>query len=406
MKTTRWILLIVFSGLLGVCLVQYLVAPPIEISLYLTISLTALFVLGLVITLLFRRKRRLFPLTIAGLLFIISFLVTNMQFLTQEIDHHLPVLTRQTADTGDGHTAVIYFTHGEPTAYSPNAWLETMTHLDEDKVPFVPKPFRPFFFNGIRSEYLIVGGSIHNYMHRHMIDSLEALMHAQDNPDLKFYLSFLDTDPRPDAAVIQALNDGASRIVIMPVFLTISSHTAEGLLLVEALDLTSFGVSTCVSDPLWDSASLKAMFIARVNNNLGETSKADVGIMLIGHGQPEEWDLLYPTQTEQENIFRMDVRNLLIAEGYPPENIVLSWMEFKSPEIADGAQTLFNNQVKKLLVFPASISATSIHTDIEIPAAIADAGVPPGVEVVDLGAWNDDPLVIEGIRQNVLSCLP
>ena len=45
---------------------------------------------------------------------------------------------------------------------------------------------------------------------------------------LKVYASFLDADPRPDAAVIQAMNEGASQIVVAEVFVSISNHTREG----------------------------------------------------------------------------------------------------------------------------------------------------------------------------------
>jgi protoheme ferro-lyase len=372
---------------------------------FLALSLLAFAGVILVVVCQFKKKR-LLPSVLALLVFVSAYLVTDYLFLNQEIPHQVPELTRSTEDPGKGHTAVIYFTHGEPKNYSVNAWIETMRHLDADKVPFVPKPFRPFFFNGVRSEYLEVGESRHNQIHAEMIASLAESMLSQDDPSLKFYLSFLDTDPRPDAAVIEALNDGASQIILMPVFLTISSHTAEGIKLLEAVDLESFDVPMCIADPMWESESLKRMFINRANNNLGDSSKSDVGIMLVGHGQPEEWDVIYPTQTEQENSFREAIRVMLIQDGYSPENIALSWMDFKSPEVGEGALEVYQNGITSLMIFPAPISADSIHTDIEIPAAIEEAGVPDGVEVHFLGAWNNDPYVIEGIRQNILACMP
>ena len=32
--------------------------------------------------------------------------------------------------------------------------------------------------------------------------------------------------------------------------------------------------------------------------------------------------------------------------------------------------------------------------------------IPPGVKVVNLGAWGDDPLVIQAIREKILECDP
>jgi hypothetical protein len=45
----------------------------------------------------------------------------------------------------------------------------------------------------------------------------------------------LDDNPRPHAAAIQALNEGASRMVVCEVFLTDSNHTAEGKNQIEEL---------------------------------------------------------------------------------------------------------------------------------------------------------------------------
>ena len=55
----------------------------------------------------------------------------------------LPELVRM--DGGDGHTAILYFTHGEPPGYSAQPWIETIRELDHDKVPFVPWLIRPIF---------------------------------------------------------------------------------------------------------------------------------------------------------------------------------------------------------------------------------------------------------------------
>jgi sirohydrochlorin ferrochelatase len=72
--------------------------------------------------------------------------------------------------------------------------------------------------------------------------------------------------PRPDAAIIQALNDGASGIVVAEVFLPISNHAAEGKDLIEALRVEQqCGVPVSFTGPLYDSGPLKQMFVDRAN---------------------------------------------------------------------------------------------------------------------------------------------
>jgi len=124
----------------------------------------------------------------------------------------------------------------------------------------------------------------------------------------------------------------------------------------------------------------------------------------VGHGQPEDWDKVYPTQTEQEILFRQSITDRLVADGYARENISLAWMEFKEPEIAEAVEGLVDRGIEKLLVFATSISASSLHSLYDIPEAVKEAGLPEGVEMVNLGAWDDDPIVIRAIKERVDSC--
>jgi hypothetical protein len=50
-----------------------------------------------------------------------------------------------------------------------------------------------------------------------------------------------------------------------------------------------------------------------------------------------EWDAGWPTLTSQEISLRDDVLKLLAKNGYDPNNLSLSRMEFKEPEPAEKA---------------------------------------------------------------------
>jgi hypothetical protein len=143
------------------------------------------------------------------------------------------------------------------------------------------------------------------------------------------------------------------------------------------------------------------MFVHRANDNIGDTDKSKVGILLVGHGQPDEWDVEWPTETEHELIFREDVMDLLVADGYRPENISLAWMEFKEPKPAIKAEEFLDNGIEKLLFFSAAISAEAIHSQYDIPELVYEADYPEGFPVVNLGAWNDDPIVIKAIKEKI-----
>jgi hypothetical protein len=67
-------------------------------------------------------------------------------------------------------------------------------------------------------------------------------------------------------------------------------------------------------------------------------------------------------------------------------------------------QKLATQGVERILVFSASISADSIHSDIQVPESVEAADLPDDVQVVNMGAWGNSPLVIEAIRQRIGEC--
>ena len=403
MNLLRWVVIAAVSVALGVAVVQYLVAPPLDMALWLLAVVGMAVGLVLLVVIALRGRARLLAVGVIAIGVLVGYLGTTYAFLGTEEERDLPELAVPPPDRRD-HTAVIYFTHGEPSAYSPLPWLETFRELDADGVSFIPAPFRPFFFLSFREEYLKVGGSPHNYVHQAMAGSLEQAFRAEGDELTRFYMAFLDSNPRPDEAVIRALNDGARELIFATVFVTISSHTKAGQEMVEELGLDQYGVPTCYSEPLWNSTTLHSMFVARADQNLGGTDRSRVGVLLVGHGQPDDWDRIYPTQTEQELLFRQSITDDLVADGYTRENISLAWMEFKEPAIQEAVQSLVNRGVEKLLVFATSISASSLHSLYDIPEEVRASGVPEGVEVVNLGAWDDDPIVIRAIKERVDSC--
>jgi protoheme ferro-lyase len=401
----RWVVIAAASVALGVSLVKYLVARPLDMGLWLLATVALAVCLALLIAVGLHGSGRLLAVGVVLAGAVVGYLGTTYSFLDRHDERHLPALAVPSPDQRD-HAAVIYFTHGEPPAYDPMPWIETFRELDADGVSFIPTPFRPFFFQKFREEYLAVGGSPHNFVHQDMAGSLERTFRAEGDERTRFYVAFLDSDPRPDEAVIRALNEGARSVTLATVFVTISSHTKAGQSMVEALDVGQYGVPVCFSEPLWSSETLQGMFVTRANANRGETPKSKVGVLLVGHGQPDDWDRIYPTQTEQELRFRQAITDRLVADGYTRENISLAWMEFKEPAIEQAVDGLASRGIQKLMVFATSISASSLHSLYDIPQAVRAAGVPDGVEVLNLGAWDDDPIVIQAIRERVDACRP
>ncbi|MFC1922965.1 sirohydrochlorin chelatase [Chloroflexota bacterium] len=402
MQIVRWLIISILGLLVGIFLIIYLTVSPIQMSFYLLITLLAIFLL---VALLSRFRGRY--LILAGILSFLSFgigyyLMTSI-VLDREDTREIPQITRGKNEPGNDRTAVVYFTHGEPETYDPVGWLNQFREFDEQGIPFVPLFARPMFIYQLRNAYLKVGQSHHRQMHIQMVKALDKAFIEDGYSGIDVYLSFLDDKPRPDAAVIKALNDGASKIIAAEVFVTISNHTAEGEELINSVNTQDYGVSLKFTGPLWDSETLHRMFLEKTNSAIGDTDKLKVGVILVGHGQPDEWDDEFPTETEQELLFREQILDLLAADGYDPDNLGLAWMSFKDPKPAEKVEELLSNGVEKIVFFSAAISADSIHSQYDIPELIHEAEIPEGFQVINLGAWNDHPLAIQAIKDLVIS---
>jgi protoheme ferro-lyase len=405
-----WVFLCLFSFLTGIFYLKFLTVHPLRMNVHLNLMWVFLFASAVV----FFQPQVLgmawLGVVLWGAFLLAGYALATEIFLQREDERPVPELkkiasqeplVRTDAEKGKGFTAVIYFTHGEPETYDPIGWLNQFREFDEQKIAFVPKLMRPFFIYKLRKSYLQVGMSKHRQIHQRMLRSLEEAFRLEGDETTRFYLSFLDDNPRPDAAVIQALNDGASRIVVAEVFVSVSNHTLEGKNMITALHVEKLGVPVFYTGPLWDSPTLHRMFVERVNAHLEMTDKARVGVLLVGHGQPDEWDREFATETEHEIAFRRSILDLLVEEGYRRENLSLAWMEFKKPKPKEMIEQFVKNGVEKVLYLSAAISADSIHSQYDVPELVEKAKTPEGFPLVNLGGWNDDTLVIQAIKEKI-----
>jgi len=401
-RNLRWILVVLLGGVLGYLVVQFLIVHPLKMNLYLLLSTVVTFaIIYLLASGTFNKKLLPLALAVTLIAFSTSYVLQTKAFLGREDSRPVPALTRAKGDPGDGHTAIIYFTHGEPETYDPIGWINQFNEFDRQGIDFIPLVARPFFAYQLRNAYLKVGSSHHRQMHIQMLQSLEDAYHQEGDDSTRFYISFLDDNPRPDAAVIQALNDGASHIIVLELFLTISNHTAEGEELIHALNAEEYGATLDFTGPMYDSETLRSMFIQRAKTHIGDTDPSKVGVLLVGHGQPDEWDLHWPTETEQEIGFRESVLKDFEEAGYLPENLSLAWMSFKEPKPAPKVEEFLANGVEKIIFFSAAISADSIHSQYDIPEMVYEANLPENFPILNLGAWNNDPIVIQAIKEKI-----
>lgn len=407
MEALAWVAVALLGLACGWQFITYLTTVPLKMSRALALTLLSLFlVIGIVVLAIEGAPSRWIAVGLAVVLAVVGYVLNARRVLGREDGRVVPKLERRANDPGAGHTAVVYFTHGEPETYDPIGWLNQFREFDEQGIAFVPFVARPFFLKALRDAYLRVGMSQHRHRHLAMASDVEQWLHARGHTDVRVYPSFLDDDPRPDAAVIQALNEGASRIVVSEVFVSISNHTAEGEDLIKELDIDSLGVPITFTGPLWDSPTLHQMFVDKVERARGDVPREEVAVLLVGHGQPDEWDREWPTETQHELELRHSIIDALVAAGYRRDLLDLAWMEFKSPKVPERALDMATRGATRFMYFSAGISAESLHSQYDVPKLVEKADLGPEVEPINLGAWNDHPLTIQAIAERIEPLLP
>ena len=144
-------LAVVLSFMVGVLSVRYLTVHPLNMSLYLALTLVALFGLIAVLAIGLRGWRLFVGIGLSLAFFALGYIVMTQVFLSRDDPRSVPAITRQMDDPGLGHTAVVYFTHGEPETYDPIGWINQFNEFEEQDVPFVPLVVKPLFVNELRN---------------------------------------------------------------------------------------------------------------------------------------------------------------------------------------------------------------------------------------------------------------
>jgi hypothetical protein len=61
--------------------------------------------------------------------------------------------------------------------------------------------------------------------------------------------------------------------------------------------------------------------------------------------------------------------------------------------------------VEEIYYFSAAISADALHSQYDVPLLISKARNLHNLPIVNLGAWNDDPIAIQAIKEKVQAAM-
>lgn len=323
------------------------------------------------------------------------------------IDFQSPLPDGLPIESEEKKTAVIILAKGESEEYTPIPMIRRFRAKAETGVPQKHILLQPFEFFKVKSKYKKIGGA------QDELSAEEIRGNVGGNPYKKIMKnvvkkiegSFLDIDEYQEAyvddyptitqALLRAISIGASKITILNLFMADSFEYQLAIDEMKRIDFSQIGVAIKQTDFLAKSDDIQSYIVAKVKEAVpGNLIKDKVGIILIADGQPTQWDEKYPL-TEEENNFVAGIKGKLRKAGFNEQLIVNAWIEERDPTLIDAFNDLNESKCITIITVPVTAPIDCLDSLVEITQALEKQAIAADIELISVGAWNDDEEIIK-----------
>jgi protoheme ferro-lyase len=309
-----------------------------------------------------------------------------------------PAPARPRPGEDSGRIAVVLLAEGEPERYDPSLLTAAFADLEETDVPVPPEAARMFVYLSEKTRYASVGGSPARAAARAVADTLGARLRSKrDTVDV--LPAWLDPPDRLDDTVAAAVAAGYRRIAVVPFGIADSLYLDRAKRSVDELGLAAAGVHVAYAPPLWSSSAIARAVAGRVLAAVVPAERATTGVVLVGHGQPWQWDREYPAGSEHETYFAQRVRALLLEDGFGSELVRIGWLDWQDPGVSEAVRHLVAFGCRRVVVVPAAMPLETLGTLIDLRGSAEEAVLGTAVRLDVLPAWGDRPAVIATIAE-------
>ena len=310
---------------------------------------------------------------------------------------------RWTPRSGRGQgafTAVIQLAPGEPPEYGVESASRRLA-LADDPQDVPPVLLRPFYLRDLRNKYARIGSSPYREYHSELARKVQSRLDSSH----KVYQAFYSDSPEQARVTAQAIEEGATRLVLVHVRVSNPPDPVMSGELMSGLNPASHGVPLVEAGPLWDSELLPQIYVRRVLEAVPQVAESpdEVGLLLVGRGHVQSPDGRQSSDTrhEQEVSFQDKVRQALLKVGFDERRVSTGWLRWSAPSAADALGDLVRAGCKTVLWMPSVFPADGVITLVDIPAQLNPVARAAGVKLSSLGAWNGDDLAAEEIAARV-----
>ncbi len=304
----------------------------------------------------------------------------------------------------NGRIAVIVLAGGEPERYDPSVLTAGFLDLEETGVPLPPEATRTLMYLSEKSRYASVGGSPARAGARSIADKLSRVLEAETTQsDVR--VAWLDPPERLDDAVAAAAADGYHHVAVVPLGIADSLYLDRAKRSVDTLGLGADGMRVAYAAPLWGSSDIARAVAEAVLASVPEADRSSTGVVLVGHGQPWQWDRTHPAGSEQETYFAQRVRALLLDGGFGSGMVRLGWLDWQEQGVPEAVRHLVAFGARRVLVVPAAMPVETLGTLIDLRGAAEESLLGTHVKLEVLPAWGDRPTVITALADGARSAI-
>ncbi len=304
----------------------------------------------------------------------------------------------------NGRTAVVILAEGEPEKYDPSLLTSAFSDLEATDVPVPPEAARMFVYLSEKTRYASVGGSPARAAARTVTDVVGARL-AVTRSDIDVRVAWLDPPDRLDDVIAALAAEGYRHIAVVPFGIADSLYLDRAKRSVDDLGLAAMNVRVAYSAPLWSRTGVARAVADRVLASIAPAERATTGVVLVGHGQPWQWDREYPAGGEHETYFAQRVRALLAEAGFGPELVRIGWLDWQDPGVSEAVRHLVAFGCRRVVVVPAAMPVETLGTLIDLRGAAEEAVMGTPVRLDVLPAWGDQPGVVAAVADAAIAAV-
>ncbi len=316
-----------------------------------------------------------------------------------------PTQSLDGVDPPDGdRTEVLLLACAEPERYSPRAVALRHRDLIESGALDIPTSAVPFMYMSEMARYRAIGGRLGARSAARAIASAIEHRLALDPRVEGVSLSWCEPQA-VQAAALAAQRRGTTRLVLLTLGADVSRDVERVRDAIEALRPTRAGMRIISAPSIWHSNALAARLVERIRAAAVDAPLAELGVVLVGAGEPPAWAATHPAWSERENYFAQRVRMLLAEEGLDERRVRTAWLEWQLPDVTEAVRHLAAMGCARMVVAPGMITLPTLGTSIDLEHAVRLARVGALGTVITLTPWGEDDALVDTAVRAIVQAL-